>query len=112
MHDSRFNAYRVMWLLVFYDLPTITKKDRKAHSKFRKDILECGFNMFQLSIYVRHCSSKENSDVHIKEIKTFLPEKGHVVIISITDKQFEMMEIFHGKKRAAPPKLVQQLELF
>jgi CRISPR-associated protein Cas2 len=112
MENSRFNAYRIMWILVFYDLPTITERDRKAHTKFRKQIVDGGFQMFQWSIYVRHCSSKENSDVHTQRIKNILPDKGHVGIIAITDKQFEQIEIYHGKKRAAPPQQVQQLELF
>jgi CRISPR-associated protein Cas2 len=101
-----------MWVLVFFDLPTDTKKDRKAAAKFRKDVLADGFQMFQFSIYMRHCSSKENADVHIKRVKSILPEEGHVGIMCITDKQFGMMEIFRGHEvvPAEPPP--QQLELF
>ena len=33
---DRFSEYRIMWLLVFFDLPTDTKKERKAASDFRK----------------------------------------------------------------------------
>ena len=111
MYD-RLNAYRIMWVLVFFDLPTDTKKDRKAAAKFRKDVLADGFQMFQFSIYMRHCSSKENADVHIKRVKSILPEEGHVGIMCITDKQFGMMEIFRGHEvvPAEPPP--QQLELF
>lgn len=101
-----------MWVLVFFDLPTETKKDRKIYAKFRKDIMADGFNMFQFSIYLRHCASKENADVHIKKVKKILPEKGHVGIMCITDKQFGMMEIFRGKKPTETPPVAQQLELF
>ena|SRR6185312_7332825 len=109
---DRLNAYRIMWVLVFFDLPTETKKDRKAYAKFRKDMMADGFQMFQFSIYVRHCSSKENADVHTKRVKAKLPEKGHVGIISITDKQFGMMEIFRGHEAVATEAPPQQLELF
>ena len=101
-----------MWVLVFFDLPTETKKDRKIYAKFRKDIIADGFNMFQFSIYLRHCASKENADVHIKKVKKILPEKGHVGIMCITDKQFGMMEIFRGKEPTETPPVAQQLELF
>jgi CRISPR-associated protein Cas2 len=111
MYD-RLNAYRVMWVLVFFDLPTETKKDRKHHAKFRKDIMADGFTMFQFSIYLRHCSSKENADVHIKRVKSILPEKGHVGIMYVTDKQFSMMEIFRGHELVKPDEPIQQLELF
>ncbi|MDF2384257.1 CRISPR-associated endonuclease Cas2 [Nostoc ellipsosporum NOK] len=109
---QRFNAYRIMWVLVFFDLPTETRKERKIYARFRKEILADGFNMFQFSIYLRHCASRENAEVHIRRVKSILPEKGHVGIMCITDKQFGMMEIFHGKKPTAGPETVQQLELF
>lgn len=108
----RFNAYRIMWVLVFFDLPTETKKDRKIYAKFRKDIMADGFNMFQFSIYIRHCPSRENADVHIQRVKKILPPKGHVGIMCITDKQFGMMEIYQGKELTNVPAGGQQLELF
>ena len=101
-----------MGLLVFFDLPTETKKDRKIYTKFRKDILADGFTMFQFSIYLRHCPSRENAEVHIQRVKKILPAKGHIGIMCITDKQFGMMEIYRGKELAEAPQQVQQLELF
>lgn len=110
--NNRLNAYRIMWILVFFDLPTETPKERKTASLFRKNIMKDGFQMFQFSIYMRHCSSRENAEVHIKRVKIILPEKGHVGIMSVTDKQFGMMEIFHGKKIVTANAPVQQLEMF
>lgn len=109
---SRLNAYRIMWIMVFFDLPTMSKKDRKSYAIFRKKIMSDGFQMFQFSMYIRHCSSRENMDVHIQRVKRILPEKGHVGIMSVTDKQFGMMEIFSGREEIKAPPTVQQLELF
>lgn len=109
---SRLNQYRTLWVLVFFDLPTETKKDRKIASSFRKKLLDDGFAMFQFSIYTRFCASRDNADVHIKRTKINLPPKGKVGIMSITDKQFGMMEIFYGKKVVEQEKPSQQLELF
>lgn len=33
---DRFSEYRIMWVLVLFDLPTETKKDKKAYAEFRK----------------------------------------------------------------------------
>ena len=110
--NHRLNQYRIMWLYVFFDLPTETKQDVKAANQFRKYLLNDGFNMFQFSIYLRHCSSRENAKVHEKRVKRHLPKKGKVGILTVTDKQFGMMEIFHGKKEILPPPPVNQLELF
>jgi len=112
MKLDRLNAYRVMWTLVMYDLPTDTKKERKAATRFRKDLMRDGFSMFQFSMYVRHSPSSENAEVHRKRAISALPEYGKVGILQITDKQFGQMEIFYGTKPQAIPETPQQLELF
>lgn len=112
MSFSRYNAYRIMWVLVLFDLPTETKKQRSQATRFRKDLIDDGFTMFQFSIYLRHCPSKENAEVHIKRVKRSLPEFGKVGIICITDKQFGQMEIFFSQKQTDLPAGPQQLELF
>lgn len=109
---DRFSEYRIMWVLVFFDLPTDTKKERKAASDFRKRLMEDGFVMFQFSLYMRHCASAENADVHIKRVKSFLPPLGHVGVMCVTDKQFGSMELFIGKKASDLPPEGVQLELF
>ena len=106
---DRFSEYRIMWVLVLFDLPTETKKEKKAYSDFRKNLQRDGFTMFQFSIYVRHCASQENAEVHIKP---FLPEHGQIGIMCITDKQFGNIELFYGKKVQPPNTPGQQLELF
>ena len=112
MNVERFNAYRNMWVMVLFDLPTETKKERRVAAQFRKTLMKDGFTMFQFSIYIRFCQSQENADVHTKRVKIALPEKGLVGIFAITDKQFERMEIFYGAKKAPDRDTPQQLELF
>ena len=109
---KRFSEYRVMWVLVLFDLPTETQKERKEYAKFRKNLINDGFTMFQFSIYLRHCPSRENSEVHIKRVKFMLPKAGKVAIMCITDKQFGDIEIFFARNKEEPPPTFQQLELF
>ncbi len=109
---DRFSEYRIMWLLVFFDLPTETKKEKKAYTTFRQLLIRDGFTMFQFSIYIRHCASRENAEVHIKRVKSFLPEYGQVGILCITDKQFGSIDLFIGKKPKGACAPGQQLELF
>ena len=101
-----------MWLFVFFDLPTETKKDRKNASLFRKNLMKDGFTMLQFSIYIRHCASRENAEVHSSRVRSFVPEKGDIILFSLTDMQFGMMEFFKGEKKTLPPNTPQQLELF
>ena len=109
---DRFSEYRIMWVLVLFDLPTETKKDKKAYADFKKNLQRDGFTMFQFSIYVRHCASSENAEVHIKRVKSFLPEHGNVGIMCITDKQFGNIELFYGKKTVDVNTPGQQLGCF
>lgn len=97
--DERISQYRIMWVLVLFDLPTETKADRKNYAIFRKDLIKDGFLMFQFSIYIRQCASKENAEVHMKRVKRVLPPTGEVGIFCITDKQFGDIQLFSCKKR-------------
>jgi len=101
-----------MWVFVFFDLPTETQTDRKNYARFRKNLQKDGFTMLQYSIYTRHCASRENARVHINRTKAILPPKGEVIIFTLTDKQFGMMEFFRGPKETERPSTPQQLELF
>lgn len=101
-----------MWVLAMFDLPTDTKKARRNYTQFRKFLLQDGFTQMQYSVYARHCASKENAEVHTERIRRHLPPDGEVRVITITDKQFERMLIFWGKKRRTPEPPPCQLELF
>jgi len=101
-----------MWVVAMFDLPTDTKQARRAYTHFRKKLMQDGFTRMQYSVYIRHCASEENAAVHLGRIERVLPGDGEVRIITITDKQFERMRIFWGKKRKKPEPPPQQLELF
>ncbi|MCK4660221.1 MAG: CRISPR-associated endonuclease Cas2 [Phycisphaerae bacterium] len=101
-----------MWVVVMFDLPMDTNAARRAYTHFRKKLLTDGFTRMQYSVYIRHCASEENANVHIKRVENWVPDDGEVRILCITDKQFERMHIFWGKRRKPPQTPPQQLELF
>lgn len=110
-HDC-LNAYRIMWLFVFFDLPTSTREYRRIYSNFRKRIQEDGFNMLQYSVYTRHCASRESMAVHIKRVQKLVPKEGQVTILQITDKQYSGMINILGRVREAMMPSPTQLEMF
>lgn len=112
MDQARLNAYHIMWLFVFFDLPVTLKKDRKAAARFRKDLLKDGFGMMQFSVYNRHYASKESAEVHVRRVKRMIPEKGQVSILQVTDKQYGGIINYWGKKSTPMPEGPRQLELF
>lgn len=106
------SGYRFMWLVAMFDLPMHDKPMRKAYAQFRKTLLKDGFAKMQFSVYIRHCASRENAEVHLQRVERAVPQDGEVRVIAITDKQFERMRIFWGKNRVAPESPPAQLELF
>ena len=112
MDQTRLNAYHIMWLFVFFDLPVTSKTERKHAARFRKDLMKDGFSMLQFSVYIRHCASKESAQVHVKRVKGMIPTKGQVSILSITDNQYGNIVNFWGAKTQKLEEGPKQLELF
>lgn len=112
MRTERLNAYHIMWLFVFFDLPVGSKKERKAYSDFRKGLLKDGFQMMQFSVYTRHCASRESLLVHQKRVQSIVPPHGQVSLLQITDKQYSEIVNIWGKAEKPLPPGPKQLEIF
>lgn len=108
------SSYSSMWLIAMFDLPVVTKKERKAAAKFRKELVKDGFSMLQYSVYGRYCASEAAAKPHRDTVVAALPPTGQVRIIAITERQFEKMENFVGKEPAsiAPEEISEQLTFF
>lgn len=96
------SGYRLMWLMCMFDLPVGTKRQRKAATGFRKFLLDQGFEMAQLSVYLRFCGSKEQAETYVKRIEKRVPGRGEVSILRFTDRQYEGMWCFTGKAKHQP----------
>lgn len=101
-----------MWMMVLFDLPVITKKERKAATKFRKFLLDQGFEMAQYSVYMRLCAGKEQADTYVKRVQGKLPTTGRVHVVVITDRQYENIVTFDGRKREPGKRNPDQYVLF
>lgn len=88
-----------MRVIVFFDLPTETAKDRKIYAKFRKELINEGFIMLQESIY----SKLALNNSIVKSIKEKIyknkPPKGIVQMLTITEKQYSSIEYVVGEKK-------------
>lgn len=105
-------GYRLMWMLVMFDLPVVEAAERKEATDFRKFLLDQGFEMAQFSVYLRHCTGPEQAETLTKRVQSELPEGGKVDILFFTDKQYERIASFIGKKRAGARKNPDQFNLF
>jgi len=87
---------KFMRIIVLFDLPTNTKKERKEASKFRKFLLDDGYDMLQYSIYVRICKGADAIETHKRRISQKLPSKGNIRFLPITNATYERMENILG----------------
>lgn len=87
---------RFMRMIVFFDLPTLTKTDRKNASRFRKFLVSDGYTMLQLSVYSRICKGNDDVEKHAKRLKSLIPKEGSVRLLTVTEKQYASMEILVG----------------
>ncbi len=94
-----------------FDLPVVEKTDRRAATQFRNFLLDQGFAMAQYSVYYRMVSGKDSGQTMERRIRENLPEYGSVQILAITDKQYENIKVFNGKRYEKTEKR-QQLLLF
>lgn len=106
------SGYRLMWMMVMFDLPVLTKAERKAATDFRNFLLDEGFEMAQFSIYMRHVVGKEQSDAATRRIEKSAPRSGKIRIVYLTDKQYENTRIIDGRAKRSSPKNPDQYLLF
>lgn len=87
-----------MRVMIFFDLPTETAKDRKIYSKFRKFLINEGFIMLQESVYAKLALNNSIVNSIKDKINKNRPPKGIVQLLVITEKQFSSIEYIVGNK--------------
>jgi CRISPR-associated protein Cas2 len=107
MYEIRF-----MRLIVFFDLPTATKKDRKAYTRFRKFLVDNGFMMIQFSVYVRICKGLDTVQMYEVYLEKNIPPKGNVRTLTITNAQYERIKVLLGTEKYEEKIGERQLVLF
>ena len=89
-----------MRLLLFFDLPSVTNEERRLYSRFVKQIKRNGFYMLQESVYVKLALNKQVIDSTIEKVNKLLPPNGNVIVLPVTEKQFNNMTIMLGEEKS------------
>lgn len=102
------------WIIAMFDLPVITEEERRAATKFRKDLLEDGYIMLQFSIYARPCVSLEQLQSYTARVETYAPNCGNVRLMFITDEQWRKTILianpaYYKGKHDKDPKIPRQI---
>lgn len=110
--EFALSGYRAMWLFAMFDLPMDKPALRHEYARFRRRLLREGFTMMQFSVYAHYVASEDADQSYRKKVQDALPSHGQVRLISVTDRQFEKMEVYVGKKREKVEEPPLQMMLF
>ena len=90
-------SYREMRVLILFDLPSVSKSEKRSYVRFRKAIIDDGFTMLQFSIYMRFCRNQKDAQKHIMRVRGIAPKDGNIRILTVTEHQFEEMILVVGE---------------
>ncbi|MBO4251119.1 MAG: CRISPR-associated endonuclease Cas2 [Clostridia bacterium] len=88
-----------MRIMVFFDLPVKTAKERKIYTDFRRALIKDGYYMIQYSVYGRICNGVDSVEKFVKRLENYTPKEGSVRVLTVTEKQYASIIIVAGKKK-------------
>jgi CRISPR-associated protein Cas2 len=110
--DAICSKYRMAWVLVFFDLPVGTPKERRDAGNFRKDLIKDGYMMVQFSVYARPCGTADRVETQVRRLKSKIPSKGEVRGLLISDAQWGRMIIMRSQEKVGPEAMPAQMMFF
>lgn len=101
--------YKFMRLLLFFDLPTETSKNRLDYTRFHKFLIKNGFIMMQKSVYSKLVINNVTSAAVKAKISKNLPPAGIIELLEVTENQFSRIEYLIGEKQSVIEESVERL---
>lgn len=92
------NLYKQMRLILIYDLPVTEELDKKIYSRFHRNIIRLGFYMLQYSVYSKVIQNDTSMKQYMIKLERVIPERGHIILMKITEKQYQNMIYLRGEK--------------
>lgn len=86
-----------MRVVVFFDLPVATEKNRSEYRHFRKFLIKSGFLMMQESVYCKLAQNSTVAEGIVEAVRKHRPAEGLVQVLRVTEKQYSKMEFIVGK---------------
>ncbi|WP_297671186.1 MULTISPECIES: CRISPR-associated endonuclease Cas2 [Thomasclavelia] len=87
-----------MRLVLFFDLPMTTRKEKRIYAHFRKYLIKNGYMMMQYSVYCKIFPNREAAVKHVNILRKNVPNAGQIRLLMVTEKQYSKIEIIVGGK--------------
>ena len=89
-----------MRVIVFFDLPVLTEKNRREYREFRKFLIKSGFLMLQESVYCKLDQNSTVADTIQENVRQNKPRSGLVQLLRVTEKQYAKMDFIVGESNS------------
>lgn len=98
--------------MVMFDLPVVTKVQRRDATRYRQGLLDLGFSQVQLSVYVKYLVNATGVRSLLPQLRAGIPDNGEVRILRLTDEQWSKTYRYYGQTTVANEPRPTQLALF
>jgi CRISPR-associated protein Cas2 len=95
-----------------FDLPVVTKEQRRDAGHYRNLLLDFGFSQIQLSVYAKYVINATGVRRILPAVKGAIPSGGEVRLLRLTDEQWASTYRYEGPKQLEPEPIPSQLSLF
>lgn len=92
-------GFRFMRTILFFDLPSVTSKEKRNYRVFVKNIKKMGFYMIQESVYVKMCIDNQVATGITSRVELIAPPEGNIMVLNVTEKQFSQLKVIIGKSK-------------
>ena len=91
---------RYMRLIVFFDLPVKTAKQRKDYRQFRKFLLKDGYLQLQESVFAKLVVNDGAAGAAVARLHKNRPPAGLVQVMKVSEAAYATMEYITGNRKA------------
>ena len=79
-------------LLLFFDIPNVSREEQRRYRKFRKAIKKDGYACMQESVYAKLVKNTVTSGTEINKIRDFAPLGASVAVLPLSLMEFSKMK--------------------
>lgn len=84
-------------LILMYDLPVQTSKQRSDYQHFRKDLIKNGYLTLQESVYLKLLRNIDSAESETEKVRRFSPNEGTVNVLPMTLNGFKSFVAVQGE---------------
>lgn len=86
-----------MRIIVIFDLPQTSGKEKKEYRYFHKFLISNGYIMVQFSIYSKICIHHEIANRAVRKLKLVTPKVGDVRYMVVSENQYQKLYSINNK---------------